>query len=64
MPGGVAGDSPAGDTVEIVKQVRGTRARKASLRIRASARFVEAAQRAQKGRWERIPAAHLFDEAR
>ena len=38
------GEAKAGDSVEIVEVVRGSRARTAGLRVRASARFVEAAR--------------------
>ena len=38
------GEAEAGDSVEIVEVVRGSRARPAGLRVRASARFVEAAR--------------------
>ena len=38
------GQAEAGDSVEIVEVVRGSRARPAGLRVRASARFVEAAR--------------------
>ena len=38
------GQAKAGDSVEIVEVVRGSRARTAGLRVRASARFVEAAR--------------------
>ena len=38
------GEAKAGDSVEIVEVVRGGRSRPASLRVRASARFVEAAR--------------------
>lgn len=42
------GDSaPAGDSVEIIERVRGSRARRAALKVRASARFVEAARLAK-----------------
>ena len=37
----------AGDSVEIIGRIRGSRAHPAALRVRASARFVEAARRAQ-----------------
>ena len=40
-------EAPAGDSVEIVSRVRGGRGRSAGLLVRASARFVEAARRAQ-----------------
>ena len=36
--------APAGDSVEIIDRTRGSRGRHAALRVRASARFVEAAQ--------------------
>ena len=39
--------APAGDSVEIIGRIRGSRAHPAALRVRASARFVEAARRAQ-----------------
>ena len=39
--------APAGDSVEIIERIRGSRAHPAALRVRASARFVEAARRAQ-----------------
>ena len=39
--------APAGDSVEIIGRTRGSRAHPAALRVRASARFVEAARRAQ-----------------
>ena len=38
------GEAEAGDSVEIVEVRRGSRARSAGLRVRASARFVEAAR--------------------
>ena len=53
------GEAPAGDSVEIVKIVRGARHRPAGLVIRASARFVEAQRRAEAQEWERIPAGRL-----
>ena len=54
------GDATAGDTIE-VKPIRGNRARKAGLMVRASARFVEAHAKAQDKRgWTRISAAKLF----
>ena len=39
--------APAGDSVEIIGRIRGSRAHPAALQVRASARFVEAARRAQ-----------------
>ena len=45
LPGpGVRGEAPAGDSVEIVERVRGSRSRPARLGVRASARMVEAAR--------------------
>ena len=41
-------EAAAGDTVEIVVRVRGSRARRAGLKVRASARFVEAARLAHQ----------------
>ena len=41
------GEAAAGDSVEIVRRVRGSRARKAGLMVRSSARFVEAARLAR-----------------
>ena len=54
------GSAPAGDTVEIVKRQRGTRAEPAGVWIRASARFCEAAGPGR--RWERVPASRLWAE--
>ena len=57
------GAAPAGDTVEIVKQVRGGRGREAGLVIRASALFCEAVLRSQRrSNWERIPAVRVLGE--
>ena len=57
------GAAPAGDTVEIVKQVRGGRGREAGLVIRASAPFCEAVLRSQRrSNWERIPAGRVLGE--
>ena len=39
--------APAGDSVEIIGRIRGSRAHPAALRVRASARFVEAARLAR-----------------
>ena len=56
-----SGAAPAGDTVEIVKHMRGGRAREAGLVIRASARFCEAVARSQrKTEWKRLPASRLL----
>ena len=43
----LSGTAPAGDSVEILERVRGHRGRPASLLVRSSARFVEAARLAQ-----------------
>ena len=57
------GAAAAGDTVEIVKIMGGGRGRAAGLVLRASARFCEAVEKAQKrSTWERIPAARLLGE--
>ena len=48
VPGGsLHKTAPAGDSVEIITQVKGHRGRPAGLKVRASARFVEAARLAQ-----------------
>ena len=54
------GEAGAGDTIE-VRPERASRKHKAGLMVRASARMVEAAARAQDKRgWTRLPAKKLF----
>ena len=50
------GESEAGDTIEVVRQVRGSRAHTAGLIVRASARFIAA----YSGDRTRIPAGDLL----
>ena len=51
----------AGDTVEITKVVTGSKSQEPGVRIRATARFCEAAS--GKARVEYVPASHLFGGA-
>ena len=53
--------APAGDSVEIIGRIRGSRAHPAALQVRASARFVEAAQRAQLAGGKRFETVTLAD---
>lgn len=54
----------AGDTVEVVEIVRGSRTRPAGLLVRASERFVQATRKAHDlNKWTRVPASRLFREA-
>ena len=56
--------APAGDTVEVVEIVRGSRSRPAGLLVRASERFVEATRKAgDRSEWTRLPASALFRDA-
>ena len=52
-----ASAAKAGDTIELVKIMKGGRNHEAGLFIRASARFCAAASGQQ--RWERLPAGHI-----
>ena len=54
------GEAPAGDSVEIVKEVKGRRIYPPGLMIRASARMVEAQRLAEAQDWTRIPASFLL----
>lgn len=57
LPPGERGTAPAGDTIEIVRQVRGSRARPAGLVVRATARYSAAYA---SGSHVRIPAIWLI----
>lgn len=59
LPPGERGTAPAGDTIEIVRQVRGSRARPAGLVVRATARYCAAYA---SGSHVRIPAIRLIEE--
>ena len=53
--------APAGDSVEIVEAVQGTRSREPELVVRASARLCEAVAKSQRrGGWSHYPASRLF----
>lgn len=58
-PGGQA--APAGDSVEIVRDQRGSRWHEPGLWVRATARFVEAVAKSQRrGGWSHVPASRLL----
>ena len=52
------GAAPAGDTIEIVRQIRGGRGREAAIVVRATARFCAAYGKG--GERIRVPASHLL----
>ena len=54
MAGSLAGEAPAGDSIEIVEVVRGSRAHPGGLRFRASARFVAAAAQSDNKQFLRV----------
>ena len=56
--GGRMRGTPAGDTIEIVRQVKGGRGHEAAIVVRATARFCAAYARG--GERTEIPASHLL----
>ena len=60
IPERTGGEAEAGDSIEIVRRVRGSRGGEAGLVIRASARFVEAQRRAEAKEWSRLPAGRIL----
>ena len=54
MVGSLAGEAAAGDSIEIVEVVRGSRAHPGGLRFRASARFVAAAVLSDNQQFRRV----------
>ena len=54
VTGGIVAEAPAGDSVELIRRVRGGRGRHPALIVRASARYVEAHRLASRKHGERF----------